>query len=130
MFGTLGESLPKLRGTVRRRFRSADTPSSDNDLRGPVADNERGADEELDLTAGADSIRVSGGGDGGRYSGKTATDAGLICPGRLRDLLRTTPADSGLSAREDETPLSGGVGGVDVHDGGGIEVEASGWSRV
>lgn len=99
-------------------------------MRFPVADSERDADEDPDLTAGAGSIRVNGGGDGGRYSGKTATEAGLMCPGRLRDLLRSPPADSGLSAREDETPLSGGVGGVDVHDGGGIEVEASGWFRA
>ena len=56
------------------------------------------------------------------YAGKTATDAGRACPGRLLDLLRVhegLPSMSGLTERVVGVASSGGVGGVDVHDGVG-----------
>ena len=68
------------------------------------------------------SSKRRGGGEGGLYAGKTATEAGRGWLCLLRDLLRELDeldSLSGLVERAMEIAFSGGVGGVEVQDGGG-----------
>lgn len=126
-FAAAGENcggLPKLRGKDRLRFTSADRTSSKEELRVTFADDERGA-PAMDGALGegvASSKRHNGGGEGGRYAGKTATDAGRTWLTLLREVLRVRVGLGprlGLREEHEAIPFSGGVGGVDVQLGGG-----------